>query len=94
MASFGKQIEFLRSNLQSDTCVQVMLIIVIVFLIANDFCDFFQNSTVNTFKVISGLISIVIIFYVIRNATIQNMRLNQKIRIEKKQAKKTANKNL
>tara|TARA_B110000285_G_C14688158_1_gene407826 strand:+ start:270 stop:482 length:213 start_codon:yes stop_codon:yes gene_type:complete len=70
------------------------MIFVIVFLIANDFCDFFQNTAGNILKVISGFVSIVIIFYVIRNAAIQNMRLSQKIRMQKKEAKKSLDNNL
>lgn len=72
--------DFVRGGLQSTTCTQVLLVLVIVLLVGNDFCDFIENSTGKSFKVVFGLIVIAVIAYVIRNASVQNRHLNESIK--------------
>jgi len=92
--SFRKQIDYLRRSLESDTCAQVLSILVIVLLVGNDFLDLANNSAGKSFKIIFGLIIMAIIPYVIHKSMIQNKQMNETVRLEKKNVKKTVQKNL
>ena len=65
-----------------------------MLLVGNDFCDFIENSTGSSVKIIVGFVVIAIIAYVIRSVNYRNKQLNESVRIEKKDAKKLIQKNL